>query len=68
VGALQPLHLFLILAIVIMLFGATRIPEIMRGVGEGMRDLRKATREEDEPTPKSAAIPEPPSARGRDVI
>jgi sec-independent protein translocase protein TatA len=68
VGALQPLHLFLILAIVIMLFGATRIPEIMRGVGEGMRDLRKATREEDAPAPKSAAIPEPPSARGRDVI
>jgi sec-independent protein translocase protein TatA len=65
VGILQPLHLFVVLAIVILLFGATRIPALMKGVGEGMRDLRKASREEDEPAP-AASRPSEPSKR--DVI
>jgi len=40
-------ELIVILAIVVMLFGANRIPEIMRGMGSGIREFRKATHDND---------------------
>jgi sec-independent protein translocase protein TatA len=53
-GALQPLHLILVLAIVMLLFGSTKLPELGRGLGEAMKELRKATKEEDETAPTQA--------------
>ena len=50
----------------VLLFGAARIPALMKGVGEGMRDLRKVSREEDEPAPPAA--PKPSEPWKRDVI
>ena len=41
--------MMIVLGIVVLLFGRTKIPQLMRGVGEGMRELRHATREDDEP-------------------
>ncbi|MEI6914050.1 MAG: twin-arginine translocase TatA/TatE family subunit [Armatimonadota bacterium] len=36
--------------IIVVLFGAKRIPEMMKGVGEGMREFKKASSElNDEP-------------------
>lgn len=43
-------ELLLILLIVVMLFGARRIPEIMGGLGKGIKSFKKAM-ETDEPTP-----------------
>jgi sec-independent protein translocase protein TatA len=40
-------ELFIILAIVVMIFGANRIPEIFKGVGKGIRNFKDATREEE---------------------
>ncbi len=37
-----PGELVLILVIVVVVFGAKRIPEIMEGVGKGIRDFKKA--------------------------
>ena len=37
--------IFFILFIVVMVFGADKIPEIARGLGKGMRYLRNATNE-----------------------
>jgi len=36
-------EIFVILIIVLMLFGADKIPEIARGLGKGMRQLKDAT-------------------------
>ncbi|CAM1334544.1 Sec-independent protein translocase subunit TatA/TatB [Tenacibaculum aestuariivivum] len=36
-------EIFVILLIVVMLFGADKIPEIARGLGKGMRQLKDAT-------------------------
>ncbi|MDJ0645324.1 MAG: twin-arginine translocase TatA/TatE family subunit [Flavobacteriaceae bacterium] len=36
-------EIFLILVIVLMLFGADKIPTIARGLGKGMRQLKDAT-------------------------
>jgi sec-independent protein translocase protein TatA len=36
-------EIFMIILIVVMLFGAKRIPEIARGLGQGMRQVKDAT-------------------------
>ena len=38
-------ELLIILAIVVVLFGATRIGDIGKGIGRGIREFRRETRE-----------------------
>ena len=38
-------EIILILLVVVMLFGADKVPELARGLGKGMRQLRDATNE-----------------------
>ncbi|MDH3323416.1 MAG: twin-arginine translocase TatA/TatE family subunit [Flavobacteriaceae bacterium] len=38
-------EIFIILVIVVMLFGADKLPEIARGLGKGMQQLKNATNE-----------------------
>ena len=38
-------ELIIILAIVILIFGASRLPEIGRGIGKGIRNFKEATRD-----------------------
>src|SRR6266705_1729889 len=42
-GALQPMHLIVILVIVLLVFGPGKLPELGRAVGDGLRELKKAT-------------------------
>ncbi len=46
-------EIMIILAIVILLFGGRKIPELMKGIGQGMRDFKKASKGEDEPESKA---------------
>lgn len=41
-------ELIWVLLIVLVLFGGAKIPQLMRGMGEGMREFKKATRDDDE--------------------
>ncbi|HDR89876.1 MAG TPA: twin-arginine translocase TatA/TatE family subunit [Bacteroidetes bacterium] len=36
-------EIFIVFVVVLLLFGAKKIPEIARGLGKGMREFRKAT-------------------------
>ena len=36
-------EIFIIMIVVLLLFGANKIPEIAKGLGKGMREFRKAT-------------------------
>ena len=38
-------ELLIILVIVVMIFGANRIPELFRGVGKGIKEFKNATRD-----------------------
>ena len=38
-------ELLIILAIIILIFGANRLPEIGRGIGKGIRNFRDSTKE-----------------------
>lgn len=41
-------ELLIILVIIILLFGAKRIPDLVQGIGKGIREFRKASRGDDE--------------------
>jgi len=36
-------EIFVVLVIVLLLFGSKKIPEVARGLGKGMREFRRAT-------------------------
>ena len=46
IGRIGIPELLIILAIILFLFGATRLPEIGRGIGKGIRNFKDATRDE----------------------
>ena len=53
-----------ILIIVLVLFGARKVPELMRGLGHGIKEFKKATREvQDEVQQALNEEPPPPSPR-----
>lgn len=43
-------EIILILLVVVLLFGGKKIPELMKGIGQGMKEFKKASKLEDEPT------------------
>jgi sec-independent protein translocase protein TatA len=43
-GLLQPIHLFFILLIVLILFGPGKLPELGKGLGKGIREFKDALR------------------------
>jgi sec-independent protein translocase protein TatA len=47
-------EIFVVMLIVVMVFGADKIPEIARGLGKGMRQLKDATNEIKHEIQKSA--------------
>jgi sec-independent protein translocase protein TatA len=59
-GLENPLHIAIILLVVLMVFGAKRLPEMGKGLGEGMRSFKSSLT--GEPRAEPAADPHPLSA------
>lgn len=49
--------LIIILILVLILFGGAKIPEMMRGLGQGMKEFKKATRDDDDVPSAPPAAP-----------
>jgi sec-independent protein translocase protein TatA len=47
-------EILLILLVVVLLFGGKKIPELMKGIGQGMKEFKKASSMDDEPNKFSA--------------
>lgn len=57
-------EIVLILAVVLLLFGAKKLPELAKGLGTGIKEFKKATREvTDEIQNAADDTPPPPPAR-----
>ncbi len=58
-GGIGPTELVIVLIIVLIVFGAGKLPEIGGALGKGIRNFKKATREPDEIdiTPPKGEIP-----------
>ncbi|CAI8361078.1 twin-arginine translocase TatA/TatE family subunit [Flavobacteriaceae bacterium] len=41
-------QIILIIAVVLLLFGGRKIPELMKGLGSGIKEFKNATKEEEE--------------------
>ena len=41
-------QIILIVIVVLLLFGGRKIPELMKGLGSGIKEFKKATKEEEE--------------------
>jgi sec-independent protein translocase protein TatA len=48
-GLTSPTHLILLLAIILLLFGAKRLPEMGRGLAQGIRELKEGLKAEEDP-------------------
>ncbi len=56
-GLESPTHLIIVLVVVLLLFGAKRIPELARGLGAGVREFKKGAEGEGETELDEASDP-----------
>jgi sec-independent protein translocase protein TatA len=56
-GLFQPTHLLLIFGIALLVFGPKKLPELGKGIGEGIRGFKSAMKaDEENPTGKTTAV------------
>jgi len=53
-GNLGATEILLILLVVVLLFGGRKIPELMKGIGQGMKEFKKASKLDDDSEKMSA--------------
>jgi sec-independent protein translocase protein TatA len=58
-GLESPVHLLMLLVIILLLFGAKRLPEMGRSLGQGIREFKEGLNTKEEP---KKAKGEPPTA------
>ena len=46
---LTPGHVMLIIAVILIFFGGKKIPELMKGLGSGVKEFKKAAQEDQQP-------------------
>ena len=49
-GLFQPMHLLVIMIIAMLVFGPKKLPELGKGLGDGLRGFRNALKGEPAPT------------------
>ncbi|MBZ2186049.1 MAG: twin-arginine translocase TatA/TatE family subunit [Bryobacter sp.] len=54
---LGPMELVLILGVALLLFGGRKLPELAKGMGEGIKNFKNALKEEPTPPPPPPAAP-----------
>lgn len=59
-GLMQPMHLLVILFIALLFFGPSKLGDLGKGLGDGIRHFKNAMREGSEPT--APATPAAPAA------
>jgi sec-independent protein translocase protein TatA len=51
-GAIEFPQMMLILAVILLLFGGKKIPELMKGLGSGVKEFKKAAKDDTSETKK----------------
>lgn len=46
-------QIIIIVVVILLLFGGRKIPELMRGLGSGIKEFKDATKEDEEPSGKT---------------
>lgn len=58
-GLMQPMHLIVILVIALLFFGPSKLGELGKGLGDGIRHFKNAMREGSEPAAQAAPAEKP---------
>jgi sec-independent protein translocase protein TatA len=56
----SPMHLLIIAVVILVLFGGRKIPEVMKGLGQGVREFKEGMRG-DAPVQQSSQPVNPPA-------
>lgn len=59
-GLFQPMHLLVIVGVALLMFGPKKLPELGKGIGEGIRGFKAAIGAE-ENRPQAAEVRQPES-------
>ena len=59
-GLENPLHIILLLVVILLVFGAKRLPEIGRSLGEGLRGFKDSISGDNQTSLTSAPVAAPP--------
>jgi sec-independent protein translocase protein TatA len=55
IGTPGPVEIIIIVLVIVLLFGGRKIPELMKGLGQGMREFKKASKGDTEKEEKEPA-------------
>ena len=58
-GLFQPMHLLVIFFIALLVFGPKKLPELGKGLGEGIRALKEGMKDHSSPPASTQASTEP---------
>ncbi len=53
-GLFQPTHLLVILVICLLVFGPRKLPELGKGLGDGIRGFKDGLKDQEKPVPAAA--------------
>jgi sec-independent protein translocase protein TatA len=56
-GLFQPMHLLVIFLIALIIFGPKKLPELGKGIGEGVRSFKDSLKDKPAPAATSTAAP-----------
>jgi sec-independent protein translocase protein TatA len=56
-GLFQPMHLLVILAIALLVFGPKKLPELGKSIGEGIRGFKEGIKDDAKETKKDESAP-----------
>jgi sec-independent protein translocase protein TatA len=60
-GLFQPMHLLIIFGIALLVFGPKKLPELGKGIGEGIRGFKASMRpEEEKPASTTSTVADDP--------
>ena len=55
-GLFQPMHLLVIFGIALLVFGPRKLPELGKGIGEGIRGFKAAIKDEEKAAGKTTTV------------
>lgn len=61
-GLFQPMHLLVIFGIALLIFGPKKLPELGKGIGEGIRGFKSAMKVEEQKTATAISVADEPTA------
>lgn len=64
-GLFQPMHVIFVFGIALLIFGPKKLPELGKGIGEGIRGFKSAMAAKEEgksANPKSEPLPQAPAS------